>query len=62
MLSKTKSLTHLGIEAFPVEVEIDISRGLPGISIVGLPDQAVKESKDRIKPAIRNSGFDFPAL
>jgi magnesium chelatase family protein len=61
MLSKTKSLTHLGIEAFPVEVEIDISRGLPGISIVGLPDQAVKESKDRIKPAIRNSGFDFPA-
>ncbi|MCL5674949.1 MAG: YifB family Mg chelatase-like AAA ATPase [Candidatus Omnitrophica bacterium] len=61
MLSKIRSLTHFGIEAFPVEVEIDIGRGLPGISIVGLPDQAVKESKDRLKPAIRNSGFEFPA-
>ena len=60
MLSKIKSLTHLGIEAYPVDVEVDIGRGLPGVSIVGLPDQAVKESKDRIKPAIRNSGFEFP--
>jgi len=41
-------------------VELDISRGLPGIAIVGLPDQAVKESRDRLKPAIKNSGLTFP--
>ncbi|MCM8818580.1 MAG: YifB family Mg chelatase-like AAA ATPase [Candidatus Omnitrophica bacterium] len=61
MISKVNSLTIWGIEGYPVEIEIDISKGLPGISIVGLPDQAVKESKDRIKPAIKNSGYDFPS-
>lgn len=45
----------------PVDVEVDISFGIPTISIVGLPDQAVKESRDRIKPAIKNSGFEFPS-
>ncbi|MCM8814495.1 MAG: YifB family Mg chelatase-like AAA ATPase [Candidatus Omnitrophica bacterium] len=60
MLSKVQSVAVWGIEGHPVSVEVDISRGIPGISIVGLPDQAVKESKDRIKPAIKNSGFDFP--
>lgn len=61
MLAKVNSVTTWGIEGIPVEVEIDIGRGIPGISVVGLPDQAVKESKDRIKPAIKNSGYEFPS-
>ncbi|MDD3726593.1 MAG: magnesium chelatase domain-containing protein, partial [Candidatus Ratteibacteria bacterium] len=61
MLAKISSLTIWGIEGVPVDVEVDISFGLPTISIVGLPDQAVKESRDRIKPAIKNSGFKFPS-
>ena len=60
MLAKVYSATILGIEARPVEIEVYISRGLPSFSIVGLPDQGVKESKDRVRPAIKNSGFDFP--
>jgi len=60
MLSKVRSITIWGIEGFPIEVEVDIARGIPGISVVGLPDQAVKESRDRIKPAIKNSGYEFP--
>jgi len=61
MLSKVNSVTIWGIEGYPVEVEVDIGKGLPGINIVGLPDQSVRESKDRIKPAIKNSGFEFPS-
>jgi len=60
MLSKVNSITVWGIEGMPVEVEVDVGKGIPGISVVGLPDQAVKESRDRIKPAIKNSGFEFP--
>ncbi|MCX7705199.1 MAG: YifB family Mg chelatase-like AAA ATPase [bacterium] len=60
MLSKIHSVAVWGIDGYDVSVEVDISKGIPGISIVGLPDQAVKESRDRIKPAIKNSGFDFP--
>lgn len=60
MLSKVNSVTIWGIDGFIVEVEVDITGSLPGISVVGLPDQAVKESRDRIKPAIKNSGFEFP--
>ncbi|MCM8817342.1 MAG: YifB family Mg chelatase-like AAA ATPase [Candidatus Omnitrophica bacterium] len=60
MLSNIKSVSVWGIDGYDVSVEVDISKGIPGISIVGLPDQAVKESKDRIKPAIKNSGFEFP--
>ncbi|HOL22312.1 MAG TPA: YifB family Mg chelatase-like AAA ATPase [bacterium] len=61
MLAKINSLTIWGIEGVSVDVEVDISFGMPTISIVGLPDQAVKESRDRIKPAIKNSGFEFPS-
>ncbi len=61
MLAKVFSGTVLGIDAIPVEVEVDISNGLPVFSTVGLPDNAVKESKDRVKSAIKNSGYDFPA-
>ena len=60
MLSKTLSFTILGIEAFPVEVEVDFGLGLPGITIVGLPDSSIKESRERIRSALKNSGFQFP--
>jgi hypothetical protein len=55
-----RSLTLLGIDALPVEVEVDVSAGLPGFSIVGLPDAAVQEARERVKVAISNSGFKFP--
>ena len=50
-----------GIEGFPVSVEVDIAPGMPTLSVVGLPDIEVRESKDRVVAAIRNSGFDFPS-
>ena len=49
-----------GIEACPVQVEVDVSLGLPAFNMVGLPDASVRESRDRVKSAIRNSGFPFP--
>lgn len=60
MLSKVTSYTLLGLEGIPVEVEADVSRGMPRFDIVGLPDAAVKESKERVKAAIKNSGKNFP--
>jgi len=61
MLSKVLSASIIGIDAYTVEVEVDIaSRGLPHFSIVGLPDAAVKESKDRVRAALKNIGFHFP--
>ena len=60
VLSKTFSSSILGIDAYLVEVEVDISPGLPYFSTVGLPDGAVKESKDRVKSAIKNMGYSFP--
>ncbi|MDD5292265.1 MAG: YifB family Mg chelatase-like AAA ATPase [Candidatus Omnitrophica bacterium] len=60
MLSKINSFGILGIDAYPVEIEVDIALGLPAVNIVGLPDASVKESKERIKSAIKNSGFNFP--
>ncbi|HXG56079.1 MAG TPA: YifB family Mg chelatase-like AAA ATPase [Vicinamibacterales bacterium] len=50
-----------GIEACGVQVEVDVSFGLPAFNMVGLPDASVRESRDRIRSAIRNSGFEFPA-
>ncbi len=61
MLAKILTSATVGVDAYPVTVEVDISRGLPSFSTVGLPDNAVKESKDRVKSAIKNSGYDFPA-
>jgi magnesium chelatase family protein len=61
MLAKVISGALIGIDAYPVEVEVDIAQGLPQFSTVGLPEGAVKESKDRVKSAIKNSGYDFPA-
>lgn len=57
---KVSSLTLQGIDALPVEVEVDVSAGLPGFSIVGLPDAAVQEARERVRVAISNSGFKFP--
>lgn len=61
MLARVLTASTLGIDAFQVEVEVDISRGLPSFSTVGLPDNAVKESKDRVRSAIKNSGYSLPA-
>jgi magnesium chelatase family protein len=62
MLSKVFSAAVIGLDAVPVEVEVDIaSQGLPSFTIVGLPDKAVEEAKERVRSAIRNSGADFPA-
>jgi len=61
MIVKTISSAIVGIDAFPVEVEVDIAAGLPQFSTVGLPDASVRESKDRIKSAVNNSGYKFPS-
>lgn len=60
MLAKILSMAVLGIDAFPVEIEADLSEMLPGLTIVGLPDGAVKESRERVMSAIKNCGFEFP--
>ncbi len=60
MLAKVLSSAVIGIDAYLVEVEVDLSPGLPYFTTVGLPEAAVKESKERVKTAIGNSGFPFP--
>ncbi|HYW82115.1 MAG TPA: YifB family Mg chelatase-like AAA ATPase [Spirochaetia bacterium] len=60
MLAVVSSHAPIGMEGELVSVEVDIRRGLPGIDVVGLPDGAVRESKERVRVAIRNSGFSFP--
>ncbi len=59
-LAKVNSAAVIGLDASPVEVEVDISNGLPSFSIVGLPDKAIEESKERVRSAIKNSGANFP--
>ncbi len=61
MLANIFSCALVGIDAYVVDVEVDISRGLPTFSTVGLAEGAVKESKERVKAAIKNSGYRFPA-
>jgi len=61
MLAKTYSFGLLGLEAYPVEIEIDVANGLPAVNLVGLADAAIKESKERVRSAIKNSGFQWPA-
>ena len=60
MLARVRSCAVVGLEGAIVEVEIDISPGLPAFTIVGLPDTAVQESRERVRAAIRNSGYQFP--
>ncbi|MBT8115183.1 MAG: YifB family Mg chelatase-like AAA ATPase, partial [Arenicella sp.] len=60
-LAMINTRTLVGVEALPVVVEVHLANGLPAFSTVGLPETAVRESKDRVRGAILNSGFDFPA-
>jgi magnesium chelatase family protein len=60
VLSKVLSSAVIGVDAFLVEVEVDIAYGLPSFTIVGLPEISVKESKERVRSAIHNSGYTFP--
>lgn len=61
MISKTYSFGLLGLEAYPVGIEIDVAKGLPQVTLVGLADTAIKESRERVRSAIKNSGFQWPA-
>jgi magnesium chelatase family protein len=61
MLARVLSSAVFGIDAYVVEVEVDIAQGLPAFATVGLPEGAVKESKDRVKAAVKNCGYDFPS-
>ena len=61
MFSRINSLGLTGMESFTVNVEVDISGGLPRMDVVGLPDTAVNEAKNRVRSAIKNTGFEFPA-
>lgn len=60
MLYRLLSAALQGIEAFPVEVEIDVTQGLPNFIIVGLPDATIRESEQRIRSALKNCGYEFP--
>lgn len=60
MLATTRTFTLDGIAARPVRVEVDVHRGLPAFSVVGLPDTAVREARERVRAALANCGFDFP--
>ena len=60
MLAKTTTATPWGVEARPVQIEVDVHNGLPQVQIVGLADAAVKESRERVRAAIKNCGFDLP--
>ena len=60
MLSKLKSFGLIGINGYPIDVEVDLNNGLPRYDVVGLPDASIKEGKDRIRSAMKNSGFEYP--
>ena len=60
MLASLRSAALFGLDAIPVDVEVDVTFGLPALVLVGLPDASVRESRDRVRSAIRNSGYEFP--
>ena len=60
MLARVLSCAIVGLDGALIEVEVDIAPGLPAFTIVGLPDAAVQEAKDRVRAAIRNTGYQFP--
>ena len=60
MLATLRTAALYGVEACPVQVEVDVSFGMPMFTMVGLPDASVRESRDRVRAAIKNSGFEFP--
>lgn len=61
MLVKSKTCAVVGLDGYVVEVEADISPGLPAFIVVGLPDAAVQEAREKVRANIRNSGREFPA-
>ena len=61
MLAAVRSATLLGVEGRPVTVEVHVSTGLPGFQIVGLPDEACRESRDRVRAAVLSSGLPWPS-
>lgn len=61
MLSIVKTMSLHGLNGYLINVEVDISSGMPSWDIVGLPDASVKESKERVRTAIKNSGMEFPS-
>ena len=60
MIAKIESAAFVGINAYRVQIEVDVANGLPQLNIVGLPDTGVKEAKERVRSAIQNSGYHFP--
>src|SRR5689334_24654840 len=60
MIAKIESACLIGMEAARVQVEVNLAKGFPSFSIVGLPDAAVREARDRVVAAIRNTGYEFP--
>ena len=60
MLASLRTAAVFGVDACPVHVEVDVGFGFPSFTMVGLPDASVRESRDRVRSAIRNSGFEFP--
>lgn len=62
MLARCLSASLLGIDARPVTVEVDLAPGLPGLHLVGLADTAIQESRERVRSALRNSGFRGPLV
>ena len=60
MLATVASFGRIGIEGYPMRVEVDVRDGLPQMDVVGLPDAAVRESRERVRTAMKNSGFRFP--
>src|SRR5574344_1438859 len=61
MVSKVFSGTTIGLNAYKIEIEVDFSNSLPAVAIVGLPDTAINEARERVRSAIKNSGFTFPS-
>ena len=61
MLAKIMSAALVGLDAYLIDVEVDIAGGLPQFSVVGLPDATVRESRDRVRSALKNTGFHFPS-
>jgi len=60
VLARVRSCALLGIQGIPLEIEVDIHQGMPSFEIIGLPDPSVKEARERVRAAVRNSGFEFP--
>ena len=60
-LATLQSLTFVGVRPIPVQIEVHLSAGLPSFALVGLPDAEIRESKERVRSALLNSGFEFPS-